>query len=293
MHLTTTQLQALDALSELRHFTKAAERIGITQSALSQQVKALEQSVGLPLINRDTRPLTLTPVGEKLLVRARVILQQTNAFEAECRETESLKEGKLSFGIIPTIAPYLTRTILPHFIASYPGIQLDIHEATTSNLSKKVHQGHIDLAITSDLNSIPTSISQHLDQHPLFNEKLYLATPKKSATPNGALPMIGLKEGHCLRDQAITVCNQAIDHNISCDQIATLLSIVKAGLGTAVIPSMAVPNPADPSIEISEIPNAKRLVQVITRPQVHPNPATQAFVETLTKQLPQVKSISS
>ncbi len=84
MHLTTTQLSALDALSELRHFTKAAQRLGITQSALSQQVKALEQSVGLPLINRDTRPLTMTAMGEKLLIRARLILQQASAIEAEC-----------------------------------------------------------------------------------------------------------------------------------------------------------------------------------------------------------------
>lgn len=183
MHFTTTQLQALDALSELRHFTKAAERIGITQSALSQQVKTLEHSVGLPLINRDTRPLTLTPVGEKLLVRARIILQQASAIEAECRETEALKEGKLSFGIIPTIAPYLTRAILPQFITSYPGIQLDIHEDTTSNLAKKVHQGHIDLAITSDLSTLSNNISAHLDEHPLFKEKLYLATPVKAAHP--------------------------------------------------------------------------------------------------------------
>jgi LysR family hydrogen peroxide-inducible transcriptional activator len=289
MHLSTTQLQALDALSELRHFTKAAERIGITQSALSQQIKALEQAVGLPLINRDTRPLTLTPMAEKLLVRARIILQQASAIEAECRETEALNEGKLSFGVIPTIAPYFTRTILPHFITSYPGIQLDIHEDTTSNLAKKVHQGHIDLAVTSDLSTISNNISQHLDEHPLFREKLYLAKPTKTATPDGELPMIGLKEGHCLRDQAIAVCNQSIDHNISCDQLATLLSLVKTGLGTAVVPSMAVPNPPDPEIEISELPDAERLVQVITRPQVHPNPATQAFIDTLTSQLPQIK----
>lgn len=289
MHLTTTQLQALDALSELRHFTKAAERIGITQSALSQQVKALEQSVGLPLINRDTRPLTLTPMGEKLLIRARIILQQASAIEAECRETETLKEGKLSFGVIPTIAPYFTRTILPHFITAYPGIQLDIHEDTTSNLAKKVHQGHIDLAITSDLSTLSNTLSQHLDQHPLFKEKLYLATPTEAHTPDKELPMIGLKEGHCLRDQAVIACNQSVDKNISCDQLATLISLVKAGLGTAVIPSMAVPNPPDPTIEISELPNAERLVQVITRPQVHPNPATQAFIDTLTSQLPQTK----
>lgn len=290
MHLTTTQLSALDALSELRHFTKAAQRLGITQSALSQQVKALEQSVGLPLINRDTRPLTMTAMGEKLLIRARLILQQASAIEAECRQTEDLKEGKLSLGIIPTIAPYLTRLVLPHFITAYPGIQLDIHEDTTSSLAKKVHQGHVDLAITSDLDTLPSSTVAHLDQLPLFREKLYLATPLDPHSPDQKLPMIGLKEGHCLRDQAIAVCNQAIDHNISCDQICTLLSLVKAGLGTAVIPSMAVPNPLDPAIVVSELLDAQRLVQVITRPQVHPNPAAKAFIDTLNTQLPQVKS---
>ena len=289
MHLTTTQLQALDALSELRHFTKAAQKIGITQSALSQQLKALEQAVGLPLINRDTRPLTMTSMGEKLLVRARVILQQTSAIEAECRATETLKDGKLSFGIIPTIAPYITRLILPHFITAYPGIQLDIHEDTTSNLAQKVHQGHIDLAITSDLDTLPSSTVAHLDQHPLFKEKLYLASPTSSQKSDKNLSMIGLKEGHCLRDQSIAVCNQAIDQHISCEQICTLLSLVKAGLGTAVIPSMAVPQPADPAIQISEIDNAQRLIQVITRPQVHTNPATAAFIDTLTTQLPQTR----
>lgn len=287
MHLTTTQLQALEALSELRHFTKAAQRIGITQSALSQQLKALEQTVGLPLINRDTRPLTMTSMGEKILVRARIILQQTSAIEAECRETESLKDGKLSLGIIPTIAPYLTRLILPHFITTYPGIKLDIHEDTTSNLAKKVSQGHIDLAITSDLDTLPSSAITNLDQHPLFKEKLYLASPSSASSAD--LSMIGLKEGHCLRDQAIAVCNQSIDQHISCEQICTLLSLVKAGLGTAVIPSMAIPQPADPAIQISEIDNAQRLIQIITRPQVHTNPATAAFVDTLTTQLPQTR----
>lgn len=289
MHLTTTQLQALDALSELRHFTKAAQRLGVTQSALSQQVKALEQAVGLPLINRDTRPLTMTPMGEKLLVRARLILQQASAIEAECRETETLKNGKLSFGIIPTIAPYLTRQILPHFITTYPGIQLDIHEDTTKNLAKKVHQGHVDLAITSDLDTLPASTTSQLEQQPLFKEKLYLASPSEPLSTDVELPMIGLKEGHCLRDQAVAVCNQAIDHNISCDQISTLISLVKAGLGSAVIPSMAVPNPLDPAIQISELGDAQRLIQVITRPQVHPNPAASAFLSVLTSQLPQLK----
>lgn len=289
MHLTTTQLQALDALSELRHFTKAAQRLGITQSALSQQVKSLEQAVGLPLINRDTRPLTMTPMGEKLLVRARLILQQASAIEAECKETESLKEGNLSFGIIPTIAPYLTKHIIPHFITAYPGIQLDIHEDTTSNLAQKVHQGHVDLAITSDLDSLPASTVSHLEEMPLFKERLYLATPTDPLNSEEELPMIGLKEGHCLRDQAIAVCNQSIDNNISCDQLATLLSLVKAGIGTAVIPSMAVPQPNDPSIQISELADAQRLIQIITRPQIHPNPATSAFIDVIKNQLPQTR----
>lgn len=287
MHLTTTQLQVLEALSELRHFTKAAQRLGVTQSALSQQLKSLEKTIGLPLINRDTRPLAMTPVGEKLLVRAKLILQQVQAIERECKETEELKEGNVAFGVIPTIAPYLTQHVLPYFIAHYPGIKIDIHEDTTSNLAQKVQQGHIDLAITSDLETLPSSAVAHLEEMYLFSERLYLVSPTNPIQQEKQLPMIGLTEGHCLRGQAVTVCNKAIDDTIHCEQLATLLSLVRSGVGIAVIPSMAVPQPNDSAIQIEELPDATRLVQVITRPQKHPNPATAAFIAVVKNQLPQ------
>ena len=288
INLTTSQLAALEALAELRHFTKAAERLGITQSALSQQIKSLEQSVGLALINRDTRPLTMTHIGERLLVRARLILQQTRSIEAELLETESLKHGSLSFGVIPTIAPYLTSRILPPFIAAHPDIQLNIHEDTTKELARKVHQGHIDLAITSDLESLDKSIASNFEQIPLFKEKLYVASPTQ-VTLEGEPYVLTLKDGHCLRDQTLAHCDPSVEHRIVCDQIATLLSLVKSGIGTAIIPSMAIPTPLPPSMTVEEIQGASRAVQIITRPSTHPNPATKVFIESLSNTLNRVK----
>ena len=288
INLTTSQLAALEALAELRHFTKAAVRLGITQSALSQQIKSLEQSVGLALINRDTRPLTMTHVGERILVRARLILQQTRSIEEELLETESLKQGSLSFGVIPTIAPYLTSRILPPFIAAHPEIQLNIHEDTTKELARKVHQGHIDLAITSDLESLDKSIASNFEQIPLFKEKLYVVSPSQSSMEEKTY-FLTLKDGHCLRDQTLAHCDPSVENRIVCDQIATLLSLVKSGVGSAVIPSMAIPNPLPSSIKIEEIHDASRAVQIITRPSNHPNPATKAFIKSLSNTLENLK----
>ncbi|WP_018970031.1 LysR family transcriptional regulator [Rubritalea marina] len=288
INLTTSQLSALEALAEFRHFTNAADKLGITQSALSQQIKSLEHSVGLPLINRDTRPLTMTDIGERLLGRAKLILQQTRSIEAELLETELLKQGNLSFGIIPTIAPFLTSKILPPFIAAHPEIKLKIHEDTTKELARKVHQGHLDLAITSDLNTLDKSVASHFEEIPLFNEKLYTVSPTMQDSGEENY-MLTLKDGHCLRDQTLAYCDPTIEHRIVCDQIATLLSLIESGVGSAIIPSMAVPRPIPPSISVEEITDASRSVQLITRPSTHPNPAAKVFIESISNTLESLK----
>lgn len=244
-NITLKQLRYFEAVARTRHFGKAADACAVSQPALSVQVRDLEETLGLALLERGPRSVRLTSFGEAFLTRARAILRDVDALSDLARAAHDGLTGRLRLGVIPTIAPYLLPTVLPALSKARPGIDVHIRETVTPRLVHELLDGKLDAAIVALPLGEPALI-----EAPLFDEDMVLVRPQADAnavipTPDqlAAMRLLLLEEGHCFRDQALSFCNVGTGAREGLDgsALSTLVQMVGAGLGVTLIPEMAVP----------------------------------------------------
>jgi Transcriptional regulator len=238
------------ALADTRHFGKAAERSFVSQPTLSAQIKKLETYLGVQLIERQPRKVTLTETGAKILPLARRILQGSDEIVSVARNEHDPLSGKLKVALIPTIGPYLLPLVARKLRKQLPRLKLMLYEHQTQPLLDKLRAGDIDLGILA----LPVPLDG-LEARPLYDENFTLAVPTNSPLAkkagvkvddlNGETLLL-LEDGHCLRDQALDVCSR-IDVKESEDyratSLETLRQMVAAGLGITLLPELATRGP--------------------------------------------------
>ncbi|WP_439515659.1 LysR substrate-binding domain-containing protein [Oceanibaculum nanhaiense] len=244
--ISMKHLRYFEALAQHRHFGRAAEACSISQPALSLQVKELEEIVGAPLVERGTRQIRLTGLGESFAARARVILRAVEELGDLARASHRPFSGQLRLGVIPTVAPYLLPSVINSLTQRYPALDLLPRESTTQRLIGELMNGRLDAAILALPVSEPalTAVS-------LFEEEFFLVRPQADAdkpVPSAEtlqdMRLLLLEEGHCFRDQAISFCKISVSPShdlIEGNSLSTLVQMVGAGIGVTLIPEMAVP----------------------------------------------------
>lgn len=238
------------ALAETRHFGKAAERSFVSQPTLSAQIKKLETYLGVQLIERQPRKVTLTETGAKILPLARRILQESDEIVSVARNEHDPLSGKLKVGLIPTIGPYLLPLVARKLRKQLPRLKVLLYEHQTQPLLEKLRAGDIDLGILA----LPVPLDG-LEARSLYEEAFTLAVPSNNPLAKRANVKIDdlanetlllLEDGHCLRDQALDVCSR-IDVKESEDyratSLETLRQMVAAGLGITLLPKLATRGP--------------------------------------------------
>lgn len=238
-------LRYFDALAQHGHFGRAAEMCAISQPALSLQMKELEDVLGAPLIERGTRQIRLTSLGEAFALRARDILRAVDELGDLARASFSPLTGRLRLGVIPTVAPYLLPVVIKTLAARFPGLDLRPREAVTQKLVEDLIEGRLDAAIVALPVSEPTLFEQAL-----FDEEFVLVRPMEDAdkpVPNPdmlrEMRLLLLEEGHCFRDQALSFCKMSstVPRDLmEGSSLSTLVQMVGAGIGVTLIPQMAV-----------------------------------------------------
>jgi LysR family hydrogen peroxide-inducible transcriptional activator len=246
-NLTLRQLRYFEALAQTRHFGHAAAACAISQPALSLQVKELESQIGAPLVERSSRQVRLTSLGEEFAERARDILRAVEELGELGRAGGLPLAGKLRIGVIPTVAPYLLPRLIQDLAARYPGADLRPREAVTGRLLDELAAGRLDMALVA----LPVS-EPALAEAPLFEEEFVLVRPAQDAGKPVPAPealremrLLLLEEGHCFRDQALSFCEigagGAPRELMEGSSLATLVQMVGAGIGVTLIPEMAIP----------------------------------------------------
>ncbi len=243
--LTLKQLRYFEALARHQHFRRAAEACSISQPALSLQIKELEGMFGAPLVERSTRQIRLTPVGEGLLQKARQILLAVEELDDLVRASKGPLAGRLRLGVIPTVAPYFLPTIITALSRRFPELDLKLREAMTQPLVDDLLDGRLDLAVVA----LPVS-ERALTEFALFEEGFLLVRPSKDAgkpVPTAerlqTMRLLLLEEGHCFRDQALSFCQFGANQPrqlMEGSSLSTLVQMVGAGMGVTLIPEMAV-----------------------------------------------------
>jgi LysR family hydrogen peroxide-inducible transcriptional activator len=247
--MTLRDLEYLVALAETRHFGRAAERCHVSQPTLSAQIRKLEDSLGVALVERRPRRVTLTAAGEAVVERARRMLRDAEDIQALGRASQDPLAGQLRVGFIPTLGPYLLPRIAPRIARALPKLQLMLYEYQTAPLVERAVGGELDLAILA----LPAD-TKGLVTRSLFAEAFLVAMPenhrltaKKRVKPGDLAgeKLLLLEEGHCLRNQALEVCERAgtEDQDFRATSLETLRQMVAAGLGITLLPRLAAEGP--------------------------------------------------
>ena len=239
-------LKYLVALADLGHFDHAAAACFVSQPALSMQIKKLEETLGVKLLERTNKSVMLTESGVIIAERARLILSQVEEVREIARSAQDPFSGEFRLGIIPTLAPYLLPVVMPQLSAMYPKLSFYLIEEQTAPLVEKLKQGKLHAAILA-LPVFETSF----DSRVLFEEEFQLAVPRHHALAKLKkikqldlvdMNLLLLEEGHCMRDQALALCStmQAQEsQNFRATSLETLRHMVGAGVGITLMPKLA------------------------------------------------------
>lgn len=243
-------LRYLVALADTRHFGKAADKCFVSQPTLSAQIKKLETYLGVQLIERQPRKVTLTETGEKVLPLARSMLQASDEIVSLARNEHDPLSGKINVALIPTIGPYLLPLMMRRLRKQLPQLKVMLYEYQTEPLLEKLRAGEIELGILA----LPVPLDG-LDSVQLYDEPFTVAMPanhplaKRAALKLDDLSgeaLLLLEDGHCLRDQALEVCSR-IDvkenEDYRATSLETLRQMVAAGLGITLLPQLATRGP--------------------------------------------------
>jgi len=246
---TIAQLRAFAAVAEHLHFRDAAAAIGTSQPALSGAVAALEEALGAQLVERTTRRVIITPLGERVAVHARRVLGSVQALTEEVEAARRPFTGPLHLGVIPTVAPYLLPAVLRLVRDSYPDLELHVHEERTPSLLEGLAAGRLDVLLLA----LPAGGTSPTRDIPLFDEDFVLVTPPehelagRTDVPRDVLldlDVLLLEEGHCLRDQALDICREVgadpSGGSTRAAGLSTLVQLVAGGLGVTLLPATAL-----------------------------------------------------
>ena len=140
-------LRYLVAVAEHQHFGRAAEACFVSQPTLSTQLKKLEHTLGVILIERTNRRVMLSPEGEQIVAQAQRILVEVNCLTAMSEQLRDPLGGEVRLGIIPTIAPYLLPKILAPLTAEFPNLNIQLTEGQTSQITRMLKQGDLDAVL--------------------------------------------------------------------------------------------------------------------------------------------------
>ena len=241
------QLRYFVALEEAGHFGQAAEDCHVSPSAFSVAIRDLEATLGLNLVDRNNRAVTITPTGREVAARARLCLRDLGQIADLAASRSGPMQGPLTLGVIPTIAPFMLPRCLPQLRRRFPKLQLFIREEQTENLLAGLQDGSLDLALLARPYALPK-----LGVMPLFKDRFLLACRDKTelVDPENfavnrvtAGSILMLEDGHCLRDQAMAACRvRGLEsvNRFAASSLLTLLAMVEGDLGVTFLPEMAV-----------------------------------------------------
>ena len=234
------------ALDTHRHFVRAAESCGVSQSTLSTLLKKLEDELDTVIFDRDSHPMKPTPAGEKIIAQARVILYNMQQLREMTLSEKQQSSGEVKIAVIPTVAPYIVPELFKRLTEDSPALQPHIFELQTPEILVKLASAEIDMAIMA------TPLEQpNLLEVPLYYEKLVMYVSPEE--PLWAQKEVGshdipsehlwmLKEGHCLRNQVLNLCEKQSGYKaiFEAGSIDTLVKIVDVNGGYTVIPELHV-----------------------------------------------------
>lgn len=245
--MTLQQMEYIVAVDKYRHFAKAAESCGISQSTLSSLVQKLEIELDVTIFDRNSHPVKPTAIGEEIISRAKLLLFNAAQVKELVATRKGESVGKVSLGITSTVAPYLLPKMLKYLSVNHPDIELHVEEARVSTLVLQLERGELDIALlATPLNNdelLEIRVYQeHLMAYVSPNEPIY----NNLDLQIDRLPVESvwvLREGYCPNRGVFPFCNYRTGRQAvyEAGSVETLIKIVDENGGYAIIPELHVP----------------------------------------------------
>lgn len=285
------QLECFVAVCEELHFSRAAERLHISQPSLSQHIKNLERVVGMPLFDRIGRNVTLTEAGKILLAHSRRIFHEIDQAKAGIEDLHGLQRGKLTIGSLMTCVSYLLPPAVLKFKRLYPNVELSVLGMRANKIHKQLLRNELDLGIVF----LPLD-DEDIRCIPLMSEQLSVAVPRKHplATRSDISVNRLVNEATILLPRSYFL-RQLIDEHWAGHDIAlqptleiapldALVQMVADGVGVTILPTPYIDYLAHPNIVRVNLqqPVPTRHIGIAYRKGKFMCATTRAFIEQLT-----------
>ncbi|MFM6927358.1 MAG: hydrogen peroxide-inducible genes activator [Bdellovibrio sp.] len=299
LSFSLTQIEYVMAVHKYGHFAKAAEACFVTQPTLSMQIQKLEEDLGVVIFDRSKKPILLTHVGKKLVAQMQTVLFEARKVGSIIQqETKGTKQGSLSIGVIPTIAPYLLPRLLPMCEELFPQVDLTIKEMQTHQILDALNDDEIDVGILAT----PTQMAK-MFEFPLYYEPFYVlcekdheyAQMKKIKYQSLRMEDIWLlEEGHCLRNQVLDLCSirkgkgEGRKYKFESGSLETLKNLVDLYGGYTLVPHLATDNIGNRSQVIPfERPIPAREIGLVYRREHYKSELIESLGEAILKSIPE------
>jgi DNA-binding transcriptional LysR family regulator len=292
--LNVNRLRVLREIAARGSFSAAADALSYTQSAVSQQIAALEAETGTTLIERRPRGLQLTAAGQALVRHADGILARLDAAEAELAAIAGLRGGRLRMASFPTAGATLMPLAIATFRAEYPDVELTLAEGEPEEIAPRLRAGEFDLALLFEFGGVGDPLLGDLERLELLEDPMYVALPgSHRLAGKAALRLEDLRAEAWVQTSASSPCARHVvrschaagfEPNVAfeSDDYQTVQGLVAAGVGVALIPELALSNVRD-DIVIRALSPRSPVRQVVAAAPAGPRaaPAATAMLEIL------------
>jgi DNA-binding transcriptional LysR family regulator len=290
MNVDLRQLRAFLAVARRGSFSRAAEDIGTSQSALSLSVRQLETELGLKLLDRTTRQVSLTAVGETLVAAGSRLIDELDATLRELRDIGQQRRGRVVMACVPSVARGLMPKCVEYCAEKWPNISLRINDIAASEVIRKVSLGEMEFGLASgDINIA------ELEIYPLMEDPFRLVCRRDDPWANkSAVTWAQLSSRRLLMLNNTSGSQQVIETTLQRSgtrvevflelaQPSSIHAMVEAKLGVAVVPELAAPRHDDPVLKTCRLtkPHVTRTVLLFRRKDRSLSPAAAAVWATL------------
>ncbi|NHN35572.1 LysR family transcriptional regulator [Paenibacillus agricola] len=293
------QLEYFSVLCEELHFTKAAEKMGITQPTLSHQIKALEDDLGVPLFDRIGKKTAITEAGMILYKQCKLIFSNLLSARDQIQELQNIERGTLAIGALPGELNQLVSSLLLEFHRNYPKIRIKI--IGTEDIVNLILQNELDFAITI----LPLE-DERISKIALYKERFYFAaTPDHPFANNSAInfdeikgtPFIMFPESHRCRQLIDLTCSTAgfkLQPLIETTTIESLFGLVRSGAGATILSKtlLEMYNNGDLIMIPIENPALCREIGIVFHRDKHIGKAAKGFIDILTTHVEKLRENS-
>ncbi|AIY42940.1 LysR family transcriptional regulator YbhD [Collimonas arenae] len=246
LNISTRALHAFLALQECKHFTHAAERCFMSQSAFSVMIQKLEETVGARLFERDTRNVTLTAEGELFSEVARALVSDIESAFADMTDYVARRKGRVAIAALPSLAAHGLPAVIAEYKQVYPGITVQLFDALSDQCLALLRQGKVDIALTAPGSGLIEFDTKTLCSDPFYlvcREDHPLAGKRRIRVADlSGCELIHLARSTSVRQHVELLLRgvQVMSSGLEVEHLATVAGLIEAGLGVSIVPELTL-----------------------------------------------------